>query len=109
VQKNGDVHSNVWPTDLPYPPVDSSISRPGWGAGFEPQPLTKFYFAILGEKDKAKREVMHFDTVNWMAYWQLFDGLYQIPRASLLRAGSRVGPARRSTTPTSPATSSTWN
>jgi ABC-type transport system substrate-binding protein len=88
VQKNGDVHSNVWPTDLPPPPVDSSISRPGWGAGFEPLPITKFYFGILGEKDKAKRESMHRDTVDWMAYWQLYDGLYQIPKG--VAASSRI-------------------
>jgi ABC-type transport system substrate-binding protein len=80
VLKNGDVHSNVWPTDLPYPPVDSSISRPGWGAGFESVPLAEWHFAINAEKDKAKREKLHFDTADYMLYWQLYNGLVQVPK-----------------------------
>jgi ABC-type transport system substrate-binding protein len=80
VQKNGDINSNVWPVDQPFPSADSSISRPGWGVGFEAVPLAKSYFAITGEPDRSKRIQMHKDTVDWIVYWQLFTGLYQIPK-----------------------------
>ncbi len=78
--KNGDVNSNVFPTDLPYPPVDSSISRPGWGVGFESVPTAEWHFAINREKEKAKREQMHYATADWMFYWQLYGGIAQVPK-----------------------------
>ncbi len=88
VMKNGDVHSNVFPLELPIPPVDSSISRPGFGVGFEAVPLAKFYFTQLAEKDKKGREAIHMSSVDWMTYWQLYTGLYQIPKG--VAATSRI-------------------
>ncbi|MSQ07985.1 MAG: hypothetical protein EXR44_01585 [Dehalococcoidia bacterium] len=94
VIKNGDVHSNVWPVDLPYPPVDSSISRPGWGIGFETNPLAEWHFAINSEKDKAKRTAMHMATADYMIYQQLYNGLFQVPKgvAATKRIASWQGP-----------------
>ena len=93
VIKNGDVHSNVWPTDFPYPPVDSSISRPGWGIGFEADTLSQWHFGINAEKDKAKRTAMHMDTADWMIYEQLYNGLFQVPKgvAATKRIASWAG------------------
>lgn len=88
VMKNGDVNSNVWPTDLPYPPVDSSISRPGWGVGFESVPTAQWHFAVNAEKDKSKREKMHYDAADWMFYWQLYNGIVQVPKG--VAAGKRI-------------------
>jgi ABC-type transport system substrate-binding protein len=80
VLKNGDVNSSVFPLDWPYPPVDSSISRPGWGVGFESPYLSSQHFAIRGSQDRAYREFEHMETADYMIYWQLYNGVFQIPR-----------------------------
>ncbi|MCH8223381.1 MAG: hypothetical protein IH868_08235 [Chloroflexi bacterium] len=80
VLKNGDVNANVFPLDWPYPPVDSSISRPGWGVGFETPYLSTQHFSIRGSQDRAFREEEHMNTADYMIYWQLYNGVYQIPR-----------------------------
>lgn len=80
VLKNGDVNSSVFPLDWPYPPVDSSISRPGWGVGFETPYLSSQHFSIRGSQDRAFREFEHMETADYMIYWQLYNGVFQIPR-----------------------------
>lgn len=80
VLKNGDVNSSQFPLDWPYPPVDSSISRPGWGVGFETPFLSSKHFEIRGSQDKAFREEGHMETADYMIYWQLYNGVFQIPR-----------------------------
>jgi ABC-type transport system substrate-binding protein len=79
VVKNGDVNANLFPLDWPYPPVDSALSRPGWGPGFETPVLSGNHLAIRGSKDKAFREQLHLETADYMIYWQLYNGIYQIP------------------------------
>ncbi|MGH2541187.1 MAG: ABC transporter substrate-binding protein, partial [Ardenticatenaceae bacterium] len=88
VFKNADVHSNVWPKDFPYPPVDTSLSRPGWGAGFESQVLAGLHIKIRGEQDKALREQWAQDTVDYMMYWHLYAGGVQVPKGVM--AGPRI-------------------
>ena len=80
VLKNGDVHSHVFPLDWPYPPVDSSISRPGWGVGFETPYLSTQHFSIRGSQDRAFREKEHMETSDYMLFWQLYNGVFQIPK-----------------------------
>jgi ABC-type transport system substrate-binding protein len=80
VVKNGDVHSNVFPLDWPYPPVDSALSRPGWGIAFETPVLSGNHLAIRASQDKAFREQMHMATADYILYWQLYSGMYQIPK-----------------------------
>ncbi|MDP3061954.1 MAG: ABC transporter substrate-binding protein [Chloroflexota bacterium] len=80
VIKNGDVHSNVWPIDWPYPPVDSALSRPGWGTGFESDLLATMHLKIRAEKDFNTRVKWHLDTVDYMMYWQLYNGIGQIQK-----------------------------
>jgi ABC-type transport system substrate-binding protein len=80
VLKNGDVNSNVWPADWPFPPVDSSLSRPGWGMGFESPMLAEMHKKIRAEPDKAKRTAGQRDTIDWMMYWQLYNGILQTPK-----------------------------
>lgn len=77
--KNGDVNSNQYPLDWPYPPVDTSRSRPGWGVAFESKYLADNVVAISGSRDRAFREQKHLETADYMLYWQLYDGLIQIP------------------------------
>jgi ABC-type transport system substrate-binding protein len=88
VLKNGDVHSNVYPLDLPPPPVDGSISRPGWGVGWEAKPITEWNFAINASKDKATREKMHIDYIDYAVFWQLYGGIFQVTKG--LTSGKRV-------------------
>ena len=78
--KNADVHSNVMPLDWPYPAVDTSITRPGWGAGFESPYLASQHFSIRGSEDEGFREEEHLNTADYMLYWQLYNGVYQVPR-----------------------------
>lgn len=80
VLKNGDVHSNWWPSDWPYPPVDSSLSRPGWGMAFESVVLSGLQKKLRAEPDKAKRIVGNRDTIDWIMYWQLYNGVLQVPK-----------------------------
>ena len=80
VLKNGDVHSNVYPLDWPMPPVDTSSSRPGWGAGFESPAGARWLFDILGEQDRATREAMHLDWVDYSLYWVQYGGVFEVPK-----------------------------
>ncbi len=80
VVKNGDVNSNQFPKDWPYPPVDSALSRPGWGVGFETPVLSSNHLEIRSSKDKAFREELHQQTADYILYWQLYNGVYQIPK-----------------------------
>ena len=84
--KNGDVHSNVWPIDWPYPPVDSSLSRPGWGVGFESKFLSGMHLKIRKSQDKDSRIKWHLQTVDYIMYWQLYNGIIQQPKSLLVRA-----------------------
>jgi ABC-type transport system substrate-binding protein len=83
VVKNGDVNSNVFPLDWPYPPVDSALSRPGWGIGFETPILSGNHLAIRASQDKAFREQKHLETADYILYWQLYNGMYQIPKGKI--------------------------
>lgn len=84
VLKNGDVNSNIYPITWPPPSVDTSLSRPGWGAGFESPFIVKMNKAILGEKDAKKAAGFHMDTVDYYMYWQQYTGLFQVPRGVLV-------------------------
>ena len=68
VVKNGDVNSNQFPKDWPYPPVDSALSRPGWGVGFETPVLSSNHLEIRASKDKAFREELHQATADYILY-----------------------------------------
>jgi ABC-type transport system substrate-binding protein len=80
VLKNCSVESAAWPLDWPPPPADTTYSRPSWGCAFESKFLDLMYKTINGEKDKAAREQMHMDLVDYTYYWQLYGGLSQVPR-----------------------------
>ncbi len=88
VLKNGDVHSNVWPADFAFPPVDTSLSRPGWGMAFESEILAGLHKKIRGERDKAVREEWARDTVDYIMYWQMYNGMVQVPKGVM--AGPRI-------------------
>jgi hypothetical protein len=38
------------------------------------------YMEINGTRDKAKREDLHLDMVDYYYYWQLYSGMSQPPR-----------------------------
>jgi ABC-type transport system substrate-binding protein len=80
VVKNCSVESANNPLDWPLPPADSSLTRPGWGCGFEDPFSAYMQGAITNEADKATREEMHLDVVDWMYYWNLYGGVAQQPR-----------------------------
>jgi ABC-type transport system substrate-binding protein len=88
VLKNGDVHSNVYPLDWPFPTVDTSSSRPGWGVAFESPAGAKWLFEILGMRDKAQREQAHLTWADYGIYWQQYAGVVQIPKGIV--AGPRI-------------------
>jgi len=89
VVKNGDVGSNNYPIDWPMPPCDSSMTRPGWGVGFESVFLAEMHKKASAEHDYDNRVDWHLQTVDWMAYQALYSGLYQQPTLILAR-GDRV-------------------
>ena len=69
------------PLDWPYPPHDTSLTRPGWGCGFESQFLAKMQLKTTAEPSRREREAQHLDVADWMQYWQLFNGVSQLPKA----------------------------
>ena len=89
VVKNADVGSNNYPIDWPYPPCDSSLTRPGWGAGFESKFLAEMYKKIAIEGDYDNRVNWHLQTADWMAYQALYAGLYLQPTLIIAR-GDRI-------------------
>ncbi|MBI2965794.1 MAG: hypothetical protein HYY34_06310 [Chloroflexi bacterium] len=84
VIKNGDVNSNVWPLNWPNPVVDSSLSRPGWGVGFETPYTAAAALKLKAERDQAKAAEQHLAVMDYMVYWQLYNGLFQVPRGVLV-------------------------
>jgi len=84
VLKNGDVNSNVYPVTWPYPLVDSSLSRPGWGVGFESPFLAQEHLFIQAQKDASVATQHHLQDADYMIYWQLYNGVYQEPRGILV-------------------------
>ena len=80
VVKNCSVETANYPFDWPPPPSDSSFSRPAWGCSFESRFLDFMYVGINGERDKAAREDLHQDMVDYYYYWQLYSGMVQPPR-----------------------------
>ncbi len=88
VLKNGFVYSNAFPLDWPMPNTDSSFTRPGWGVGFESQPGARWFLEILSEPDKAAREKLHLDWVDYSMFWVQYAGVFQIPKGVI--AGPRI-------------------
>ncbi len=80
VVKNCSVETANYPFDWPPAPADSTFSRPAWGCAFETKFLDYMYININGERDKAKREALHQDMVDYYYYWQLYSGVAQPPR-----------------------------
>jgi ABC-type transport system substrate-binding protein len=80
VLKNCSVETAVWPLDWPPPPADTTYSRPSWGCSFETEFLDRMYEKINGSPNKAEREEWHLEMVDYMYYWQLYNGLSQVPR-----------------------------
>jgi len=80
VVKNCSVETANYPMDWPPPPSDSTFSRPAWGCSFESKFLDYMYVEINGERDKATREALHLDMVDYYYYWQLYSGMVQPPR-----------------------------
>lgn len=80
VVKNCSVESAHNLLDWPMPPADASITRPGWGCGFEDVFSLRMMIKTGQEKDKATREKWHIDVTDWMFYWQLYSGVAQQPR-----------------------------
>ena len=88
VLKNGLIYSNIVPLDWQLPDTDSSISRPGWGVGFESQAAANWYSQILSAPDKATRERLHLDWVDYSMFWMQSAGVFQIPKGVI--AGPRI-------------------
>ena len=68
------------PLDWPFPPHDTSLTRPSWGCGFESEFLAKMQLKTTSERDRDKREAWHLDAADWMYYWHLFGGVSQTPK-----------------------------
>lgn len=78
--KNGAVDDATWPAHWPLPLVDSSLSRPGWGAGFESRFLADMHNMTKLEPDRAAAIEQHMDVVDWTIYWHLYSGVVEVPK-----------------------------
>ena len=93
ILKNGDVHSNVIPLDHPFPATDTSATRPAWGTGIESPAAARWLFAMFAERDKARREAIHLDWVDYSVFWVQYAGVVQAPKGVIVndRIASWVG------------------
>jgi peptide/nickel transport system substrate-binding protein len=80
IMKNCDHPTNIYPVDWPLPPSETSLTRPGWGCGFESPYLVEMHFKILNEPDRLKRITMHKQVEEYVWKWALFPGIVEIPR-----------------------------
>ena len=78
--KNGAVDDATWPAHWPLPLVDSSLSRPGWGAGFESRFLADMHNMTKLELDRTSAIEQHMDVVDWTIYWHLYSGVVEVPK-----------------------------
>lgn len=97
VVKNCSVETANYPFDWPPPPSDSTFSRPSWGCSFESKYLDYMYVTINGTRDKAAREALHLDMVDYYYYWQLYSGMVQPPRGVAANPATVVSWSSRST------------
>ena len=97
VVKNCSVETANYPFDWPPPPSDSTFSRPAWGCSFESKFLDYMYININGERERAPREALHLDMVDYYYYWQLYSGISQPPRGVAGNPETVVSWASRST------------
>ncbi|MCH8062458.1 MAG: hypothetical protein IH861_08145 [Chloroflexi bacterium] len=97
VVKNCSVETANYPFDWPPPPSDSTFSRPAWGCSFESKFLDYMFININGARQKADREALHLDMVDYYYYWQLYSGISQPPRGVAGNPDTVVSWASRST------------
>lgn len=86
VIKNGDIGSNNMPLDFPYPPADSSLTRPGWGSAFDSPFLAQMYLKDAKEPSRENRIKWSNQIRDYMMYQMLYVGVYQQPAVMLARA-----------------------
>jgi len=79
IMKNCDVFSNFYPLDWPFPPTETSLTRPGWGCGLESPYLAEMHLKISAEPDREKRIQMHLEVVDYMYHWMLIAGIVERP------------------------------
>jgi ABC-type transport system substrate-binding protein len=80
VVKNCDVETANYSFDWPPPRSDTTFTRLNWGCSFESKFLDYMLVNISGAWEKAEREKMHLDMVDYFYYWQLYSGIVQLPR-----------------------------
>lgn len=86
VVKNGDIGSNNYPVDWPIPPADSSLTRPGWGVGFESEYLAQIYIKGAKEPNYDTRVRWQKQAADYIVYQALYVGVYQQPTMILVRS-----------------------
>ena len=82
--KNGAVDDTTWPPHWPMPPADTSLTRPGWGAGFEDNFLAQMHLRTKVVLDRAVAEEERMDVIEWEGYWKLYTGAVYVPRGYIV-------------------------
>jgi hypothetical protein len=55
---------------------------------WENVPIAQWNFKINAEKDKTKREAMHIAATDYALFWQLYSGIFQVPKG--IAAGKKI-------------------
>jgi len=79
IMKNCDVFGNMYPLDWPFPPTETSLTRPGWGCGLESPFLAEMNLKMSAEPNKQKRIDMHIEVVDYMWDQMLIAGIVERP------------------------------
>jgi len=79
VMKNCDQPVNIWPMDWYHGLTETSVTRPGWGCGFESPFLWDKYVEGQVEGDKDKRIQIGQEVMDYMSYQMLLPGVLSAP------------------------------
>ena len=79
VMKNCDQPVNIWPMDWYHGLTETSVTRPGWGCGFESPLLWEKYVEGQFEADKAKRIAIGQEVMDYMYHQMLLPGVLSAP------------------------------
>jgi len=74
-----DEGMSLFPWDWPKGMVTSTLTRPGYGCGFENPEVTRLYKETAKEVDRAKRIELVNEYVDYLYYWALQPGVVAVP------------------------------
>ena len=77
-----------WPFDWPKAKVMTSMTRGGFGCGFESPEIAQWFLQAVAEKDTEKRIQINIQVIDYLSYWQLDTGIVANPAMTVINPKS---------------------